>query len=150
MKVTQPLAVPNPESMGESRPVLNAYESADFQPLRLRCQQNGLLIELCQREAVIGRHSDADLRLPLPDVSRHHCQLKFVEGRWTIADLNSTNGVYVNGCRIQEFDLRVGDKFFVGCMTFEVLPPNHPGFEETHPGARGNVQTVCWRLKGPT
>ena len=50
----------------------------------------------------IGRTEANTLCLPAGDVSRAHCQLTLRHGRIAIADLQSTNGTMVNGCRIDE------------------------------------------------
>jgi pSer/pThr/pTyr-binding forkhead associated (FHA) protein len=69
---------------------------------------------------LIGRHSDADVRLSLPDVSRRHCRLVFAASRWQIFDLNSLNGVFVNGDRVQQATLDDGDIIRIGGLTFQV------------------------------
>ncbi|MEZ0396749.1 MAG: FHA domain-containing protein [Anaerolineales bacterium] len=49
----------------------------------------------------IGRGADADIQLPAPAVSRHHAILQpSGDGEWTLSDLNSTNGTFVNGQRV--------------------------------------------------
>ena len=58
-------------------------------------------------DMLIGRHSQADIRLPLPDVSRRHCRFFFGEGVWQVLDLNSLNGVFLNGMGL--FDLVNGE-----------------------------------------
>src|SRR5438128_1985002 len=68
----------------------------DFVPLRLLAQPGGLCIELTKPDMLIGRHSEADVRLALPDVSRRHCRFVFAQGQWQVIDLNSLNGIYVN------------------------------------------------------
>src|SRR5258707_482200 len=73
-----------------------AEAGVDSQPLRLVLQPSGLQIELTGPEMLLGRHSSADIRLPLPDVSRRHCRFVFLDGRWQVFDLNSLNGVFVN------------------------------------------------------
>src|SRR5262249_3113439 len=51
-----------------------------------------------QREAlVIGRRESCDIRMPFPNISGQHCELNFKDGYWTVRDLNSTNGIKVNG-----------------------------------------------------
>jgi outer membrane biosynthesis protein TonB len=47
-----------------------------------------------------GRILDNDIVLPFDGVSRHHCELRFVDGKWTLEDLKSLNGVEVNGERV--------------------------------------------------
>src|SRR5437763_14871263 len=50
--------------------------------------------------AVLGRSRDCDIVLSDANVSRHHAEIRpGDDGRWTIADLGSTNGIVVNGRR---------------------------------------------------
>jgi len=70
---------------------------------------------------VVGRHSEADVCLAFPDVSRRHCRLSFHDGFWHISDLNSLNGLFVNGERVHEAVLQEGDYVRVGAVTFIVL-----------------------------
>ena len=55
-------------------------------------------------EAVIniGRMLDNHLVIEDPRVSRHHAQLRAVEGHFVLFDLGSTGGIFVNGRRITE------------------------------------------------
>src|SRR5207302_3068317 len=48
---------------------------AGFAPLHLMLEPAGLWIEVHRPEAIVGRHSSADVRLALPDISRRHCRL---------------------------------------------------------------------------
>ena len=48
-------------------------------------------------EVLIGRKSDANIVLSNPYVSRHHAKLIKREQGYSISDLNSTHGTYVNG-----------------------------------------------------
>jgi hypothetical protein len=69
--------------------------------------------------ATIGRSKDADCVLRDPNVSRHHAELRrSPSGDWTIADLDSTNGVKVNGRRVGSTRLRPGDQVTLGTTTF--------------------------------
>jgi hypothetical protein len=71
-----------------------------FAPLRLFLRPGGFCLELAAADLVLGRHSCADVRLPLPDVSRRHCRFVFADGHWEIVDLDSLNGTHVNGERL--------------------------------------------------
>ena len=93
---------------------------ADFRPLRLILQPSGATVELTQPDMLLGRHSQADLRLPLPDVSRRHCRFLFGQGMWQVIDLNSLNGVFLNGEAIRQATVRSGDLLRIGGFTFAV------------------------------
>src|SRR5262249_9627352 len=93
---------------------------ADFVPLRLILQATGSALELTRPVMVLGRHSEADIRLPLPDVSRRHCQLSYVNGAWHVRDLKSLNGTFLNDKPIEEALLCHGDRLRVGGFTFGV------------------------------
>src|SRR5262245_27233074 len=53
---------------------------ADLTPLQLVLQSTGLTVKLDRPVLVVGRHSSADVRLRLPDVSRFHCRFEFEGG----------------------------------------------------------------------
>lgn len=58
----------------------------------------GQIIGLDGRRALtIGRFSGVDLRLPSGLLSRQHCRMSLRDGQWRIEDLDSTNGVFVQG-----------------------------------------------------
>jgi len=95
-------------------------ESLPITPLRLVLRPNGPVVELTRSEMILGRHSEADVRLPLPDVSRRHCRFVYSEGAWQLFDLDSLNGVFVNGCRVQHATLQHGDTVTMGGFVFAV------------------------------
>jgi pSer/pThr/pTyr-binding forkhead associated (FHA) protein len=92
----------------------------EFTPLRLTLQPGGLYLDLNKAEVVLGRHSQADVRLPLPDVSRRHCRLFWADGVWRVCDLHSLNGTLVNGQRVEETSLHPGDTLRIGGFTFAI------------------------------
>ena len=50
--------------------------------------------------AVLGRSRDADVVLDDPNVSRHHAEVRPSGGSWIVNDLGSTNGIKINGRRV--------------------------------------------------
>jgi pSer/pThr/pTyr-binding forkhead associated (FHA) protein len=126
-----------------------AVNGPSFLPLRLVLQPRGMMVECTQVSVLIGRHSTADVRLPLPEVSRRHCRLIFADGRWQVFDLNSLNGIFLNGEKVQQAILRHRDELRIGGFTFHVdLQPGERTVELTEeerqaaavPGA-GQVET---------
>lgn len=63
---------------------------------------------------VIGSGLNADLKLEDSAVSRHHCDIKVDEQGYSIADMDSTNGTFVNGVRIASAFLNSGAELQVG------------------------------------
>ena len=57
----------------------------------------------------IGRRSDNHLILSDPRVSRKHVQIRLSDGKYLLCDLNSTGGTFVNGERIAQRILQIGD-----------------------------------------
>lgn len=72
------------------------------------------IYELGCDEVLIGRHASADIRLPDMSVSRYHAILTVAEGVWTIRDIGSKSGVYVNGNLIREVALHENDEIKLG------------------------------------
>jgi pilus assembly protein CpaF len=68
-----------------------------------------------QDEVTIGRVQGNDLMLPKGNVSKRHCRVIRQNGRFLVADEESTNGTYVNRRRIaQATAVREGDRIYVG------------------------------------
>lgn len=65
-------------------------------------------------EILIGRHASADIRLQDMSVSRYHAILNVTDGKWTITDIGSKSGVYVNGVLVTRFLLRENDIITLG------------------------------------
>jgi two-component system cell cycle response regulator len=63
---------------------------------------------------VLGRGTNADLRIRGQGISRQHCRLTTTKEAVVLEDLGSTNGTYVNGARITRQVLHDGDKIQVG------------------------------------
>jgi FhaA, N-terminal domain/FHA domain len=74
----------------------------------------GRRYELTGRQAVIGRSKDADVQVADPNVSRRHAEVRQEGATWWIVDLDSTNGVEVNGKRVKRLKLEDGARFTIG------------------------------------
>jgi len=69
---------------------------------------------------VIGRSTEATLRVQDRLVSRRNCEIVRIDGSLVVRDLGSTNGTLVNGQHITEAPLTPGDRLTVGTTTFVV------------------------------
>ena len=70
--------------------------------------------ELRHKITVIGRGTDADIRLTDQAVSRRHAEIRIVNGATMLNDLQSTNGTTVNGVTITTTALSDGDEIRIG------------------------------------
>jgi hypothetical protein len=68
--------------------------------------------------ATIGRTPENEIPVELPEVSRKHARLMYADGSFSLRDLNSNNGTYVNGERVSEARLEEGDRIQVGPAVF--------------------------------
>jgi pSer/pThr/pTyr-binding forkhead associated (FHA) protein len=117
-------------------------------PLRLVLQPSGWSIELNKPEVVLGRHTSAHVRLPLPDVSRRHCRFVCSDGIWHVFDLNSLNGIFVNGEQSRHAILHHRDELRIGGFTFRIeLPTSVHSYEAP---TEGVLQRIVDILPEPT
>ncbi|HET7756964.1 MAG TPA: FHA domain-containing protein, partial [Steroidobacteraceae bacterium] len=72
------------------------------------------IVHVLGRKTTIGRTPDNDLRIDARHISRHHAVILSTPAHTIIEDLNSTNGVVVNGRRITRQFLNDGDRVVVG------------------------------------
>ncbi len=70
--------------------------------------------EIAKRRVVIGRSKDADIRVDDPNVSRRHAEVTQEGATWWLVDLDSTNGVEVQGRRVKRLKLEDGTRFVIG------------------------------------
>lgn len=64
----------------------------------------------------IGRHSDNDLILEDPHISRHHAQIRAVNNRFVIFDVGSTGGIFINEKKATQTSLQTGDVIRIGMV----------------------------------
>lgn len=83
----------------------------------IRGRTVGHLLELEKLPVVVGRAPEVELPIDDVAVSRRHAQLTKGPEGFSIEDLNSTNGVFVNGVRVSRQALRDGDRIQIGTAT---------------------------------
>lgn len=62
----------------------------------------------------LGRHPSNTMQLLDRIVSKEHCHIDWVDGRYVLSDLGSLNGTYVNGQRVKKHPLSNGDEVSLG------------------------------------
>jgi adenylate cyclase len=90
-------------------------------------------IPLIREVLVIGRRETCDICMRYPNISGVHCELVFRNGYWYIKDRNSTNGIKVNGVRVQEKLLHPKDEVSIGKRRYTIhyeLPADQRALEE--------------------
>ena len=90
--------------------------------LELKVYLNGRLLTTEYMTAdvcTIGRLPESDISLQNPAVSRRHAELREVDGAYLLRDLDSSNGVKVNGERVESVEVKAGDRIEVG--TYEIV-----------------------------
>lgn len=96
----------------------NEYSDPGFVPAFLYVEKGpgaGQLIPVKQGPLIIGRASICDLRLQHPSISRRHAQLMRQGDRFTLRDLGSQNGTFVNRVKIiGDLEIRIGDEIALG------------------------------------
>ena len=104
--------------------VLTTEEGAEF-PFTFRILPGNI--------KTVGRAARADFILDAPLVSRLHCRLTAGAAELEVVDLESTNGTFVNGQRVERATLRGGDTLGVGRVALVVsrsaaaAQPDAPG-----------------------
>ena len=68
----------------------------------------------------VGRSGDCDVVLGEETVSRFHAELRHHDDAWTVQDLDSTNGTWLNGDRVREARVCRGDVLALGGLRVEL------------------------------
>jgi pSer/pThr/pTyr-binding forkhead associated (FHA) protein len=89
-------------------------EELGVEPEVVTLDANGKQHTLDKGSVLIGRSKDCDIRLPDPNVSRRHAEVRREGAAYWILDLGSTNGLSVNGRRQQRAKLENEDRITVG------------------------------------
>jgi hypothetical protein len=119
-------AAPSAGDFGHTMVYSPDREARPLEPLLDRRQAllvgEGRRNVLSGNRVLIGRSRECDIALSDPNVSRRHAEVRRGEDGWSVVDLGSTNGVKVNGRRVEDALLRPGDRVTIGVsdLTFEL------------------------------
>jgi chromosome segregation ATPase len=86
--------------------------------LLIRVDGDSEVVHVLGRKTTVGRTPDNDLQIDAKFISRNHAVILAGPNHTIIEDLNSTNGIAVNGKRVTRHTLRDGDNVAIGKTTF--------------------------------
>jgi hypothetical protein len=91
-----------------------AEPPAEAAAARALLTSDGKTFVLDQPRAVVGRSRRCDFVVEDPNMSRRHFELQRRGSDWFVVDLESTNGIAVNGRRVTSAQLQPGDEIVAG------------------------------------
>jgi hypothetical protein len=115
-----------PDGPGRPRPA-RPSEDRGGRPGELVLEVNGTRHPLQPPGLVIGRGTEADLRINDPGISRRHAEIRVgqsADGTIDIVDLGSTNGITVNGHKVRHAVLGEGSRIEIGSTRMLVHDPS--------------------------
>src|SRR5262249_6194437 len=97
----QPTAAATPEELGVEREVVTL-------------SVNGSRHEVTKQRKTLGRSRDCDVQIAEPSAARRHAEVRQEGTSYWVVDLDSTNGIEVNGMRTKRAKLQSGDRITIG------------------------------------
>jgi pSer/pThr/pTyr-binding forkhead associated (FHA) protein len=76
---------------------------------------------LDRESVVLGRGPGVDLNFDDTSMSRAHASFELTQDGFRVRDMASTNGVHLNGTRVQSAELKHGDHLVLGEHSFQYL-----------------------------
>jgi predicted component of type VI protein secretion system len=89
-------------------------------PAQLVALNDGPTILLDKPILLIGRHPECDIQIDSRKISRRHCIIAQVNDYLVVRDLDSTNGIRINGVRVLDGKLNPGDELTIGNNRYRV------------------------------
>ncbi len=95
----------------------------DAMPVCLVALDEGPNIPVDRAVVVVGRHPQCDARIDSIRVSRRHCCMTVDRNEVIVRDLGSTNGIRINGQRVEMGRLRPGDELAIAHIRYRLSAP---------------------------
>jgi pSer/pThr/pTyr-binding forkhead associated (FHA) protein len=89
-------------------------------PAQLVALNEGPNILLDKPILLVGRHPECDIQIDSRKISRRHCCIAQVNDAFLVRDLESTNGIRINGEKVSEGRLTHGDELTIGNHRYQV------------------------------
>ena len=99
----------------------------------IRGADQGSRFELGEPTVRIGRDASSTLQIHDNEVSRHHAEIRRVDDNYTLSDLDSSNGTFVNGQRVRTHRLASGDQIEVVLKITAKNTYDYLAFEDMKP-----------------
>jgi hypothetical protein len=103
---------PPPQAVGPGQTLL--YERPPVHAASALLRGSAGTFEVAKDVVVLGRSRRSDIVLTDPNVSRQHAEIRRDGVEFVIRDLDSTNGMRVNGRAVKQASLRAGDRIELG------------------------------------
>ena len=87
-------------------------------------------LKIDQDEIIIGRDSDNDVQIDNVAVSREHAKISRGPNSYLIEDLNSTNGTFINGKKINKKFLKEDDEISIGKHSLQIILEKSPAIRK--------------------
>ncbi len=111
--------------------------NGSFRLIVRRGPQPNQIYELNKDIITLGRDITNDIVINDPEVSRHHCRLTRGGGGYTLEDLGSTNGTFVNGQRLTGARPLAGGDVVGLAPQYAPPPPPPPQYQYQEPAPAG-------------
>ena len=108
--------------------------SDNIQPIELiSLDDKQQRFSIFKQRVVLGRNASCDIQLDLPGISGEHCAFQFENTGWVVSDLNSKNGIEVDGRQVQDQILFPGNTLSIAASyQFRVASPNQYTSQSNH------------------
>ncbi len=84
--------------------------------------QSGQVFDLKTGKNIFGRSALCDFKVMSVGISKEHCEIHVYKDKVIIVDLKSSNGTFVNGVKVQNSILKLGDKLSLFDVIMDVIP----------------------------
>lgn len=82
----------------------------------------GQIYDLKFGKNIFGRGASCDFKVQSVGISKEHCEIHVYKDKMIIIDLKSSNGTFINGVKIQNSILRLGDKISLFDIIMDIIP----------------------------
>lgn len=82
----------------------------------------GQIFNLKMGKNILGRSAQADIKIMVQGISKTHCEIQVFKDKIVLIDLNSSNGTFLNGVKIQNAIVRLGEKFSLHQILMDIVP----------------------------